>query len=429
MLTACVALLGASPRLLVVDNCEHLLDAVRGVISALIEGCPELTVLATSREQLGLAAERQCRLAPLALPDLRRGSDLERSPAVTLFIDRVRRVRPGFTPSPAELGIIGEIVRHLDGIPLVIELAAGRLSSLGIADLHARLDRALDLLGDGRSTTAEARHSTLRATIAWSYDPLPDSEQRHFRHLSVFPDGVDLTTAERVAVDVGVVSDPASALAHLVDASMIEAELDLWPRYRMLETLRAFGLDRLAAAQEDSEATERQVRWALDVAAWIETTAVTEREPQADALLRRELVNLRAAWHLTRQTGRLDDAVTLVLALADAASWRDLTEVWGWAHELVDDVVTAAHPRAGAMLGIAAQTSWMRGDLTEADLLVRRGLEAASDEEGQWWCLTSLSLVELSRGAWADAVGHAVEAAALTPRPDQNYGIAALAAT
>ncbi|HZD71520.1 MAG TPA: transcriptional regulator, partial [Actinomycetes bacterium] len=427
VLSACVALLAAGPHLLVLDSCEHLLEAVRDAVSIALDACPDLTVLATSREPLRPPGERPFRLAPLPLPDPRDTGDPRRAPAVVVFLDRAQRVRPGVASDLHEVRMVGEIVRRLDGMPLAIELAAGQLSSLGLADLHARLDRALDLLGDGR-TTSDARHRTLRATIEWSYELLPAHEQRLFRHLSVFPDGFDLATAEALATDLGAAGDPASALAHLVDASMVDAELGGHPRYRMLETLRSFGLDRLLAANEDAPASERMLRWAVDLAAWIDVTATSAHEPAVDARLRRELPNLRAAWRLARHRGRLDDAVALVVALGDAAGWRDLTEVWGWAQELVADPATQAHHRAGAVLGVAASAAWMRGDPAEAGRLARRGLEVATDEEGRWWCLAALALVDLSGGAYSDAVAHAGEAAALAPRADQNYGIAALAA-
>ena len=253
VLSACVALLAAGPQLLVLDNCEHLLPGVRDVVATLVDGCPQLTVLATSREPLGHPAEQQVRLAPLAVTSPAELDDLARSPAVAVFVDRARRVRPDFSPDPDDLRVIGDIVRRLDGMPLAIELAAGRLSTLGLADLHARLDRSLDLLGDGRTVT-------LRRTIEWSYDLLPDHEQRLFRHLGVFPDGFDLATAESIADDLGLPADATGALAHLVDASMIDATLGDVPRYRMLDTIRSFAQDRLSAADEDDAATERFLR-------------------------------------------------------------------------------------------------------------------------------------------------------------------------
>ncbi len=301
VLSACIALLGAGPALLVIDNCEHLLDALRDTVTAVLDACPQLTVLATSREPLGLSAECSSRLSPLPLPALAsdgaQSAALERNPAVAVFLDRATRVRPGFTPTRDELRLVAEIVRRLDGMPLAIELAAGRLATFGLADLANRLDRSLDLLGGGRPSV-DARHRTLRATIEWSYRLLPEGEQRLFRHLSVFSDGVDLATAEGVAAGLSLAGDPANSLAHLVDASMIDAAFEDGTRYRMLETLRTFGLDRLRAAGEADQAAGRFVRWAVTLAGWIDAAMTTEREPEADAALRREVANLRprGAW-------------------------------------------------------------------------------------------------------------------------------------
>ena len=169
VLAACAALLAAGPRLLVIDNCEHLLAGVREVVQVLLDRCPQLTVLATSREPLGLPAEQRLRLAPLAVGDADGGARLAGRRDVR---------RPGTPPAAgfaldaAGLELATRIVRRLDGLPLAIELAAGRLPSLGLAAVHARLDRALDVLGEGRART-------LRETIGWSYDLVPADERRH----------------------------------------------------------------------------------------------------------------------------------------------------------------------------------------------------------------------------------------------------------
>ncbi|MDN5749501.1 MAG: hypothetical protein L0H64_13460 [Pseudonocardia sp.] len=197
VLAACTAVLRTEPRLLVVDNCEHLIDA----------------------------AERVSRLAPLPVPIIESGDDgqhLTDVPSVAIFLDRASRVRPDLAPGPAELRLVADIVRRLDGMPLAIELAAGRLSTLSLPDLHERLDRSLDLLGGGR-VSVDARHRTLRATVEWSYQLLSDDERTLFRNLAVFVDGVDLGTAEEVAAGLGLAEDPGSLLVRLVDASMIDA--------------------------------------------------------------------------------------------------------------------------------------------------------------------------------------------------------------
>ena len=418
VLSACAALLAAGPQLLVIDNCEHLLPAIHDVVAALVDGCPQLTVLTTSREPLGHPAEQQFRLTPLTVTSPADLDDLARSPAVALFVDRARRIRPHFSPNPDELRVVGDIVRRLDGIPLAIELAAGRLSTLGLGDLHARLDRSLDLLGDGRT-------ATLRHTIAWSYDLLPDHEQRLFRHLGVFPDGFDLAAAEFIAGDLALPTDATGALAHLVDASMIDVTLDGASRYRMLDTIRSYAHDRLLAADEFDGATERFLDWALHLAAWFGRAIDTDDEPHADRAMRHEIANLRAAWRLARNLRRLDDAVRMVVAFGDASTWRDLTEVWDWALELAHDPEVDNHAEAAAVLGIAAGNAWSRGDLTYADHLARKGLD--DRRPGAWRCRSALALVALSHGKFDDAADHATWAAAVADRPDQSLGVAALA--
>ena len=418
VLSACVALLGAGPQLLVFDNCEHLLVGVRDLIATLVHGCPQLTILATSREPLGHPAEQQVRLAPLAVTSLVNLDDLAGSPAVAVFVDRARRVRPDFSPGVDDLGRIADIVRRLDGMPLAIELAAGRMSTLGLVDLDARLDRSLDLLGDGRTVS-------LRRTIAWSYELLPDHEQRLFRHLGVFPDGFDLATAESVAVDLSLPADAAGALAHLVDASMIDVTLGDVVRYRMLETIRAFAQDRLTAAEEDDAATERFLRWAVDRATWFEQTTRTDDEALADRMLRREIVSLGSAWRLVRRHERLGDAVRLAVGFGDASTWRDVTEVWDWARELADDDQIDAYPDAAAVLAVAALSAWSRGDLAAAERLARRGLERRCGYA--WRCHAALAVVDLSHAEFDRAVAHATQAAEGADFPDQSLGIAALA--
>jgi predicted ATPase/DNA-binding SARP family transcriptional activator len=428
VLAAAATLLGAGPHLLVVDNCEHLLGAVEPLATALLDACPELTVLATSREPLGHPSEALFRLAPLALPDPRRTEEADRAPAVAVFLDRASRVRPGFSPDREDLALISDLVRRLDGIPFAIELAAGRLSSFGLADLHARLDRVLDLLADP-GAGADPRHRTLRSTLEWSYELLPATEQRLFRHLSVFPDGFDLATAERVAADLDLDADPAAVLAHLVDASLVDAELHPGARYRMLDVLRTFGLDRLAAEAEEVEASGRLVRWAVELADRIGATAVSDEEPDADTTLRRELGNLRAAWRLMLREGRLSDATEVVTAIAEAAMWRDLPEIWHWAAELGEVREVRQHPRACAALGAAASTVWLLGDAGRAEWLAREALELPAEDADRWWALAALANVALSRGDDEAAIARSLEAAACDRPPNESLGIAALAAT
>ena len=424
VLAACLAFLGDRSGLLVIDNCEHVLDAARDTVAAILSACPRLAVLATSREPLGLAAECVVRLAPLRLPG--NEPDLAGVPAVAVFLDRAGRVRPGLLPTREEQRTIADIVHRLDGMPLAIELAAGRLTTFSLADLRGRLARSLDLLGGGRPS-GDARHRTLRATVEWSYQLLSEDEQRLFRQLSVFVDGADVDTAERLGADLGLSSDPGSVLARLVDASMIEVRFEGGTRYRMLDTLRTFGLDRLAAADESEAAVARMQRWAVDLTGRIAATMVSEDEPEADAVLRRELGNLRAAWRSVRSRGALDAAAAMVTALFDAIAYRDLVEIRSWAEELADDPGLGDRPLAAAVLGTAGEAAYHRGDHVKADRLARAGLERAAGVTGRAYCLLPLSVVALARGLHAEAAAHALAAAETGFRSGEFLGIAALA--
>ncbi|MFG2757032.1 BTAD domain-containing putative transcriptional regulator [Streptomyces wuyuanensis] len=424
VLSACLAVLADHPGLLVVDNCEHLLDGVRDAVDTILAACPGTTLLATSREPLGLPAEHLSRLAPLALP--RPGEDPAQVPSSALFLDRARRVRPGPPPSEEELRTVAGIVRRLDGMPLAIELAAGRLSTFSLDDLNRRLERSLDLLAGG-TPSADRRHRTLRATLEWSYRLLTEDEQRLFRHLAVFPDGVDLDTAEQIADGLGLDSDPGAVLARLVDASMIEASFEGTTRYRMLQTLRAFALDRLSASGEDDAAARGLLAWARRLTAWIGATLDSRAESEADGTLRRELPNLRAAWRLARARGAVDDAAAVVTALYDAVAYRDLVEIRDWAVELAADGALDGHPLAGEVLGTAAEATYHRGDYRGADRLARAGLAGPAGTTGAWHCLSVLSVADLARGAYEEVVEHSLAALALSGPHRENLGIAALA--
>ena len=167
-----------------------------------------------------------------------------------------------------------------------------------------------------------------------------------FRQLAVFVDGVDVDTAERFAVELAPDRDPGEILARLVDASMIVAGFEGGTRYRMLETLRAYGLDRLAAAGEDDDASRRFLRWAVELTGRIDRTLSTEREPEADAPCVASCRTRGAAWRLARDRGSLDDAAAIVVGLFEAIGYRDLIEIRGWAEELADDPALA-RPLAG----------------------------------------------------------------------------------
>ncbi|HET6666586.1 MAG TPA: adenylate/guanylate cyclase domain-containing protein [Intrasporangium sp.] len=288
---------------LVLDNLEQIPDAA-DVVAMLLQDAPRVTVLVTSRRPLHLVGERQYPLSPLALPRRTRGplalAEVEQSPAVRLFVDRARMVRPSFALTPDTVEDIVELCRRLDGLPLAIELAAARSRLLGPRGLLTRLDRWFGeavLEGD-----RPERQRTLTATISWSYDMLTEEDRRVLRQLSVFSSRVGLDAVEAV---VGVEGrDPLDVVADLVDASLLEIRdgPDGEPMVYLLETIGHFALDRLEEQGEVDATRQRHAEWCVRVAR--EFSAVLDAGPrQLGALDRFEAVieDLRAAldWTLS----------------------------------------------------------------------------------------------------------------------------------
>ena len=219
--------------LLVLDNCEHVIDDVSELVERVLAECPHATLLATSRQRLGVTGERLVHLHPLDVAE----------EAEQLFLDRARAADPDFAADPAT---VAELCSRLDGMPLAIELAAARAASLGADGLLAGLDDQLRLLAGGRS--GHERHHSLRAVIGWSYDRLDDDERVMFRRLSAFVGAFDLAAA--AAVSPGVTrAEAADVLGRLVDKSLV-ARHGLATRWRMLDTIRAFGASQVAALGE-----------------------------------------------------------------------------------------------------------------------------------------------------------------------------------
>jgi predicted ATPase/DNA-binding SARP family transcriptional activator len=237
--------LGGRRTLLVVDNCEHLVDAVAELISGLLPICPGLRVLATSREPLAVDGEALVPLGPLTLPgpddDVERA---RRTASVRLFTERAAAVRPGFDVDDGNLADVLRVVRGLDGMPLALELAAARLRTLSLAELATGLSDRFRLLTTG-SRTALPRHRTLRAVIAWSWDLLGEHERTVAARVSVLPGGVTTASAAAVCADTRVPpGEIPELLAALVDRSILQLAPEAG-RYRMLETLREYGIERL----------------------------------------------------------------------------------------------------------------------------------------------------------------------------------------
>jgi len=268
-LRAAVGFLAERRALVVVDNCEHVIERSAEVVEALLVGCGEASVLATSRVPLRLPGEAEWRVPSLGLPtgsgvgvDVALDSD-----AVRLFVDRARLVRAGFLLDESTVGPVVEICRRLDGIPLAIELAAGRLRLLSVGQIARGLDDALGLVA-GSARTALPRHRTLRASLEWSYELLDPIQQLLFRRLGVLVSGFTLPLAEAVAVDARLPADRMlDVLGSLVEHSLVQVIQEAaTSRYRLLEAVRQYALERLEQTGELAAARDRHLAAVLALA-------------------------------------------------------------------------------------------------------------------------------------------------------------------
>jgi predicted ATPase/DNA-binding SARP family transcriptional activator len=362
--------LSATEALIVVDSCEHLLDAVAALVEELLGRCPQLRVLATSREPLGVLGEALSPVRPLGVPDADDSvGQVVESASVRLFVDRVAAVRPDFRINEDNTAVVAEICRRLDGLPLAIELAAARLRSLSVDQLAARLDDRFRVLTGG-SRTALPRHQTLRAVVAWSWHLLDEPERRLVERLAVFPGPVTLHTVQAVCGGDGTVPEAlADQLAALVEKSLVQLvdEVDE-PRYGMLDTIREYGLERLVETGEIARVRVVYVDHFLQMAEREEAHVRGPQQVGAIARLRTERNNLLMALRLATEAGDTDTAVRLGAALgffwtiqgnhAEAAGWLRLAlgvrgdappRAWvvATAFYLFNAVLSAGHVNAG----------------------------------------------------------------------------------
>lgn len=310
--------------LLIFDNCEHLVDATRNMVAAMLRDCPRLRLLASSRQSLGISGEAVFRIPSLPVPDAvtnLAGADAGKYAAIALFAERAATVDSGFLLNDENAPAVGEICRRLDGIPLAIELAAARITMLSPRQLRDRLDERFRLLMGGRRDLAP-RLQTLRATLDWSYGLLDEHERVLARRLGVFVNGFTLEGA--VAVGGGGDMDEADvfdALASLVDKSLVLADDDGGVRrYRMLESTRAYMREKREAAGEAYAAQHlRHLRDVFREAR--KQLEVTGRYSDMERLVETELEDVRFALDRAAQ-GSEEGAGSLLAAISD--SWKDL---------------------------------------------------------------------------------------------------------
>ncbi|MFM7322638.1 MAG: ATP-binding protein [Armatimonadota bacterium] len=362
--------------LLLVDNCEHLVNSVAALVGTVLMECPRIRVVAASREALGVPGECRVPVAPLALPPEGRTTSvasLEAHEATRLFLERARLRRPDFHPEAAEAAAVARVCRRLDGIPLAIELAAARIGTLSVAQIDARLDRRFRLLTGG-DRAALPRQQTLRSLIDWSYDLLGADERIVFHRLATFHGGWDLDAAEGVASGGSIHED--SVLDHLetlVDKSLVATRTNGdRVRYHLLESLRAYALERLDADADGNEARDRHAQTYAEL---VHRAAGGLAGPAARDLLERiddERENVAAA--LDRLPG---DAAGRMCA--DLEEYWHRRGRWREAVERIGDVVArVTDPRErGRLLGIRGWFSHLRGDREAARADTDAALSAA----------------------------------------------------
>jgi predicted ATPase/class 3 adenylate cyclase len=372
-----VAYLGEQELLVVLDNCEHVLRPVAALVRVIEGASPRVRVVATSREGLGVRGEQIIAVPSLEVPD--NTTDLVRvsaCEAVRLFVDRARGVKASFVVDAGNAEAVAQVCRRLDGVPLAIELAAARITTMNPAELARRLDRRFRLLTGGDRDAIE-RHQTLQATIDWSYDLLTEREQRLLDRLSVFAGGCTLEAVEAVcAGDPIDVDDVYELLANLVARSLVVVD-DGGPdtRYRLLETIRQYGEERLAEHEETDILRTRHCDWYSDFARVVQGHSFGPAQIEWGARLARDHDNLLAAMAFALATRDLERAMRLVRDLPSDILQVD--DVVRFDPEPVLALPSADdHPASAVALMLAASQASVQGDDPGASELCDRALGA-----------------------------------------------------
>jgi predicted ATPase/DNA-binding CsgD family transcriptional regulator len=425
-------------RLLLLDNFEHVIEA-SPLLAELLEACPDLKMLITSREVLRLRGERQFVVPSLALPDPKRLPDvgsLAHVPAVHLFLQRAQAIRADFHVTTDNAAAIAQICLRLDGLPLAIELAAARIKLLAPQALLARLDRRLDVLTGG-ARDLPLRQRTLRNTLAWSYELLTAQEQRLFRRLSVFVGGCELSTIEAVyaALDDeadhmldGVTSLLDKCLLHQTEQERAE------PRFSMLETTREYGLECLAANGEEDATWQAQARYYVTLAEKAEPELAGPQQTGWLKRLEAEYNNVRAVLRWLLEQGEINNQSKTEMALRLAGALRrfwevrgHLSEGWNFLRRALARSEGMEGPTQVKALKAAARLAYLWGDTDRAEGLCEECLarcRGLGDTGGIAFSLRLLGLIAERRDHLLAARAHYEEAVVLFRQGDDKEGLA-----
>jgi len=354
--------------LLVLDNCEHVAQAAAVLAERLLKETRNLTLLATSRERLEVDGEHVWQVRPLPVGG-------PGAPAVRLFLDRARAADPAAAQQDSDVEAVAALCASLDGLPLAIELAAARLPGTTVSELAANLGDRFGLLTVGRR--ADSRHRSLRAVVDWSYEQLTPEQQDLFGQLAVFHGHFGASAAFAIAAERSDPADVTRLLLHLVDRCLVTADQDGGStRYRLLETLRSYGLERLTEQGQLGAARERHARWAADLVAQAERGLRGADEASWAGTLERHFSDLRAAhaW-LADQDAEL--SLRMVAQLHWYALWRCQSEVFRWAEVSTAAAAGSRSPFYAEALASAAFGAVYRGDMHAASVAARTALDAA----------------------------------------------------
>ena len=372
---AIVDMLRPRHALLLLDNCEHLVELVAHLVSRILRAAPDVSIVATSREPLAVTGEQVWTIEPLPTDGGAGVShfDVATVPAVALFVERARAADPGFALDARTTPAVVEICRRLDGIPLAIELAASRARAIDVTEIALRLDERFRLLKGVRRGT-DPRHRTLHDAISWSYELLSEDERRLFAALAVFAGPFDLGAAEAV----GSGGDVLDLLTRLTERSMLAVRRSTGggTRYEMLETLREYGRQRLDDARSVELFSAHADHFAA-LARSFEADVQTSAEGRASAHAEAAFADLRAAQRFSLQIGDLDSAFSLIGSIREYGMRALRYEVFAWAEAASMHADAEGHRLRPLMTGIHAYGAWVRG---EYELAVSLATAARSQE-------------------------------------------------
>jgi non-specific serine/threonine protein kinase len=433
--------------LLLLDNCEHLIEACATLAETFLRTCANLRILATSREAIGITGENAWAVPTLSIPDLRhlptQGPDLVSTlvsyEAVQLFLDRAIAVQPAFTLTNENAAAVAQICHRLDGIPLAIELAAARLRALSVTQIAARLDDRFNLLTVG-SRTALPRHQTLRATIDWSYELLPKVECVLLRRLSVFANGWTLEAAEAVCVGDGLKRRQAlDLLTRLVDKSLVVVEEQAkGVRYRLLDTLRQYAWEKALESGELEPVQARHLHFFVNFAATAQSHLREASQIEWLDQLETEHDNLRAAMEWALGHGETEAGLRLA---GDLALFWYLRGYWSEGREWLEralgqsdelspgdklspsDGQSSLAARAKALYGAA----WLADERGREEPLYRASMELCQQIGDRWgaaFCLRGLGVRKYIQGDQEQAASLLEESLDYFRQTEDDWGIA-----